>query len=204
MTEPDLTPARFIERVKTQAAARLWTLGLLTCVLIALVPIAVESTRPVDMHGQLTKERIFQAQSRIESGMAQIEIKAGILKQRKRELQAEQHLTKRPDWSVVLALVAGQFNEQLMMTGCQLGEAKDTRVRSSLGPIRDDVANNSVWMILTGVAEANSNVPGLIMRLESLGLFERVVMTGSQRESFAGGSRTTFTLACRISREGSE
>ncbi|MEM9346539.1 MAG: hypothetical protein AAGB26_07970 [Planctomycetota bacterium] len=203
MTEPDLTPARFIERVKTQAAVRLWTLGVLTCMLIALVSIGLESVQPVDMHGQLIEERIFQAKSRIETGMAQIEIKTGILKQRKRELQAEQHLTKRPDWSVVLALVARQFNEQLLMTGCQLGEAKDSGVRSSLGAIRDDVANGSVWMILTGVAEANSNVPGLIMRLESLGLFERVVMTGSQRESFAGGSRTAFTLACKISR-GSE
>jgi len=29
-------------------------------------------------------------------------------------------------------------------------------------------------------------------------LLERVVMTGSQREAFAGSSRTSFTLACRV------
>ena len=53
-------------------------------------------------------------------------------------------------------------------------------------------------MIVSGVALANSDVPGLIVRLESLGLFERVVMSSSQRERIEGGSRTVFTLACRV------
>ena len=53
-------------------------------------------------------------------------------------------------------------------------------------------------MILTGVAENNSDVPGLILRLEQTGIFNRVVMTGTKREIFAGQQRTGFTLACQV------
>lgn len=198
MSMPDLTPTKFIERTQAQSAVRLWFYPLGLCALLAIVVIGLAHAKPVDTHGQLAKERVVQANARIDQVQALIKTKSAILSQRQRELQAEQHLTERPDWSGVLTLVARQFDEQLMMTGCQLGTADDARIRGGLGLLRAEVPDDSVWMILTGVAQVNSDVPGLIMRLEGLGLFERVVMTASQRETVAGGSRTTFTLACRV------
>ena len=198
MNQPDLTPSIFIKRMQTRAAVRRWVIPVVACALISFVPIVLENTQAADTSGQLAEERMIQAQSRVETSKGLIDLKSALLSQKTRELQAGQHLTLRPDWSGVLTLVSRQFNDQLMMTGCQLGDASDTRVRGALGPIADDTPKDSVWMILTGVATANSDVLGLIMRLEQLGLFERVVMTGSQREAFAGNARTTFTLACKV------
>jgi len=198
MSGPDLTPKPFIRRVRKQAAIRRWLLPTSFCALAAVVPIFLELSKPADTSGLLARERMVQAQSRIETGQAQLAFKKTTLAQRERELEAGQHLTAKPDWSAVLTLVARQFDDKLMMTGFQLDDIKDNRVRSALGPLATDAPDGSVWLILNGVATANSDVPGLIMRLEAMGLFERVVMTGSQREAFAGSSRTSFTLACRV------
>lgn len=198
MSMPDLTPRKFTRRVQTQAAVRRWVLPTALCALLALVPIAMEHTQPADTHGQLAEQRVFQANARTENAKSQIAAKQTVLAQHQRELQAVQHLTQRPDWSGVMQLVSRQFEGQLMMTGCQLGPANDSRVRNNLGALRSDVPDDSVWLVLNGIAGANSDVPGLIMRLEALGLFDRVVMTASQRETIVGGPRTTFTLACRV------
>lgn len=198
MNQPDLTPTSFIQRMQSRAAVRRWMIPLVACALMSFVPILLENTQVADTSGQLAEERMVQAQSRVESGNGLIKSKTALLAQRERELQAEQTLTLRPDWSGVLTLVTRQFDDQLMMTGFQLGDASNNRVRGALGPIAADTPRDSVWLILNGVAQVNSDVPGLIMRLEQLGLFERVVMTGAQREAIAGGSRTTFTLACKV------
>jgi hypothetical protein len=198
MTMPDLTPTKFTQRVQSQAAVRRWIFPVVLCSVLGLIPIVLEHTQPADTHGQLAEERVQQANTRIENAKSQISAKQAVLSQRQRELQAEQHLTERPDWSGVLSLVARQFNGELMMTGCQLAPANDNRIRTQLGPLRSDVPDESVWLILRGVAGSNRDVPGLIMRLEGLGLFDRVVMTASQRETIEGASRTTFTLACRV------
>jgi len=92
----------------------------------------------------------------------------------------------------------GQFDSELVMTGFRLGEASDPGVKRDLGVVGSDAADDSVWLIVTGVAASNTNVPGLILKLERLGLFKRVVMTSNQREAFAGGQRTGFTIACRV------
>lgn len=198
MNPPDLTPGIFIKRMQTRTAVRRWLAPAIACAMISFVPIVLENTQAADTSGQLAQERMVQAQSRVDSGKTLIDSKSALLSQKTRELQAGQHLTLRPDWSGVLTLVSGQFDDQLMMTGFQLGDASDNRVRGALGSTARDTPSDSVWLILKGVAAANSDVPGLIMRLERLGLFERVVMTGSQREAFAGDSRTTFTLACKV------
>lgn len=198
MSGPDLTPKPFIRRARKQEAIRRWILPTSVCALAAIVPIFLEISKPVDTSGLLAQERMIQAQSRIETGQKQLDSKQAILAQRERELKAVQHLTAKPDWSAVLTLVARQFDDKLMMTGFQLDDIANNRVRSALGPLATDVPEGSVWLILNGVATANSDVPSLIMRLEKLGLFQRVVMTGTQREVFAGGSRTSFTLACRV------
>lgn len=198
MTEPDLTPKPFIKQMRKQAVIRRWIAPVSVCVLAAVVPIFLELSKPADMSGQLAQERVIQAQSRIESNKAQLAAQSALLVQQERELKAEQHLTSRPDWSAVLMLVARQFDENLMLAGLQLDDIKNNQVRSALGPLAGDVPDDSVWLILNGFAAVNSDVPGLIMRLESLGLFERVVMTGTQRGTFAGSARTTFTLACRV------
>ncbi|MGB1124303.1 MAG: PilN domain-containing protein [Phycisphaeraceae bacterium] len=198
MSGPDLTPKPFLRRARKQAAIRRWVLPVSACALAAVVPIFLEMAKPADMSGLLAQERMVQAQSRIDTGQSQLNGKKAILAQHQRELQAEQHLTAKPDWSAVLKLVARQFDDKLLMTGFQLDDMKNNGVRSALGPLATDVPDRSVWLILNGVASANSDVSGLIMRLEALGLFERVVMTGTQRETFAGNARTSFTLACRV------
>jgi len=198
MSGQDLTPRPFINRARKQSAIRRWTLPTSVCALAAIVPIFLELSKPGDTSGLLAQERMVQAQSRIETGRSQLESNQAVLAQRDRELKAVQHLTAKPDWHAVLTMVARQFDDQLVMTGFQLDGIDNNRVRNALGPLAKDVPAGSVWLILTGVANANSDVPGLIMRLEQLGLFQRVVMTGTQREPFAGGSRTSFTLACRV------
>ena len=198
MSGVDLTPQPYHRRCHVQAVVRGWAIAAGLCLLAALAPIAVESTRPVDQSAMLAGERMIQAKAQARQSERIAEELSAQIYQREREIQAASHLTRRPDWSALLNQIAAQFQGKMMMTGVRQGAASDGEVRRGLGVIAQDVPDDSQWVILTGIAGENSDVPGLILRLESLGLFDRVVMTQTQRQTFAGGARTGFVLACRI------
>lgn len=194
----DLTPRLYTQRNRTRRVVQRWSVAAALCALVALVSIALEQSRAPDASAARARERLLLAENRVEQSKAELKSVQRLLKVHERELRAERHLTERPDWSAVLTIVAGQFDRRLVMTGFRLGAAEDSQIRSALGPIGADVPPDSVWLIVTGVAESNSDVSGLILRIEQLGLFDRVVMTGTQREAFAGEQRIGFTLACRV------
>ncbi|MFN3166840.1 MAG: hypothetical protein ACE37H_07230 [Phycisphaeraceae bacterium] len=198
MTRVDLTPNTYLNRCRSRAVLRRWLAVLALCLLVTAVSVGLASTGRPDHASALTREGVAQAEARRVQNQALATTLETRLKQLERELQAGEHLTRRPDWSAVLDRVAAQFQGEMVMTGFRLGPITDSKVRTVLGPVAADAPQGSVWLILTGVAAANSDVPGLILRLESLGLFDQVVMTGTQRETFAGAARTGFVMACRV------
>lgn len=198
MSVPDLTPKPYTQRSRVQRVVRAWSVGCALCGLLAILPIVLEHSRAPDVNALRARERLLLAENRLEQSRSEIKAIDRLLKVHERELLAERHLTERPDWSAVLTLVAQQFDEQLVMKGFALGPAEDSQVRQSLGPLGGRVPADSVWLTIDGVAESNKVVSALILRLESLGLFERVVMTETKREVFANEPRTGFSLACRV------
>lgn len=198
MSESDLTPKPYLKRVRTRAALRHWAVLVSGCALVTFSVVIFGASQGPDGSEAQVQERLTLAQARLAQSKSAIQSISATLKQYERELKAEQHLTRRPDWNAALSLVAQQFDEGLVMTGFDLGAMDDSEVRKALGKLRSDVPDDSVWLIVYGVADSNRAVPDLILRLEKMGLFYRVVMTGTQREAFAGASRMGFTLACRV------
>jgi len=198
MTVTDLTPKAYLNRCRSLAALRRWSYASVACLLFAVVSVGLESAQRPDDSAALAREQIAQAEARLVQDQALAKTYTAQLKQLERELQATSHLTRRPDWSAVMVKVGTQFKGKIVMTGFRLGPVTDSQVRAALGPAGVDAPEGSVWLVLTGVASSNSDVPGLILRLESLGLFDRVLMTAAQRETFAGASRTGFVVACRV------
>ena len=198
MSRVDLTPKPYQVRCRARAAVKRWLLAVSLCTFGVVLPLSIESARPPDHSAELAHERMVEANERVTQTKLITQSLSEQLLQSERELQAEMHLTRRPDWSMVLTLVASQFDSRVMMTGFRLGPLSYSQVRTGLGEAAQDVPADSVWVILTGVASENSDVPGLILRLESLGLFERVIMTETQRQTYAGGTRSGFVLACRV------
>ncbi len=197
MNASDLTPRSYRVRCRQRMALRYWALAVAVCGLFAIATISLESTRHADLSNAVIHEQIQQARLRTEQTQAKVQSLTTLLQQYERELQAQEHLTRRPDWSDVMGRVSSQFQGQVM-TGFRLGPASQSNIRAGLGSIATSVPADSIWLVLTGVAGANSDVSGLILRLEELKLFERVVMTETRRESFAGSPRTGFVLACRV------
>lgn len=198
MTPTDLTPRTYLQRIRIHSALRGWSIAAALCGLASVSALLLNAGRGPDIASARTAERLQLAESRITKARQSTKALELELKTQERALQAERHLTQRPDWSAVIQVVAKQFDGKLVMKGFHLGQAEENNVRTALGQLSSDVPGDSVWLIVTGVAESNSDVPGLILRLERLGLFKRVVMTGNQREVFAGQPRTGFTLACRV------
>lgn len=198
MSSGDLTPRTYLKRCRSRTALQRWVAVACMCAVASSVPIGIESARAPDRTVSVARERMAQAQNRYIQSEAAAAQMSHILKQSERELQAESLLTRRPNWSELLRRVALQFEGKMMMSGFRLGTVADPQVRASLGQVAADVPADSIWLVLIGVAGANSDVPGLIIRLEELGLFDRVVMTGTKRELYAGAPRTGFVLACRI------
>lgn len=195
---PDLTPVTYLNRGRTRGALRRWVVATVVCAITAAAPIAILSTQGSDSQAAQAEERFAQAQARITQSDTAAKQAAAALIKSERELHAAEHLTKRPDWGGVIRLVTRQFGDRVMMQSLRLAGSDDSAVRGALKTLGPEAPEGSVWLIVSGVAGENSDVHALVLRLEQLGLFDRVLMTGTQREVFSGQQRTGFMLACRV------
>lgn len=198
MSLVDLTPRSYLKQCRSRTALQRWVLCGCLCALVAAVPIGIESSQQPDQSAWVARDRILQAESRMAKTQVLTQSVTAEWIQQERKLQASSHLTQRPDWSEVMGRVAAQFDGPVVMTGFRLGTLSDPTVRAALGAIAGDVPEDSIWLVLSGAAGENSDVPDLILRLEAMGLFERVLMTETRREAFAGAPRSGFILACRV------
>lgn len=194
----DLTPESYVKHRQIHSIVSAWSAAVACAGLICLFAVLLEHSRADESALRDTSERIARLQTQVKQATSKTETIHADIERYQRELKAEQDLTTRPDWSSAMNVVAAAFNEKVVMTGFSVGSPSDTGVSGSLGAMASDAPPDSRWMTLRGVAQSNTSVPDLISRLESIGLFEQVVMTQNQRDRFAGDARIRFTLACRL------
>ena len=102
---------------------------------------------------------------------------------------ATHHIEDQPDWSVLLALLAGKADDQIVIRGCE--------VRTSSSP----AAGNGPALIVSvgGVARSPADAQQYVLRLERSGLFERVTLLDTHREPFLSSEGAAFRIESILS-----
>ncbi|HET6251691.1 MAG TPA: hypothetical protein VFE47_28660 [Tepidisphaeraceae bacterium] len=121
-------------------------------------------------------------------------------------------LVSQPDWSLLLKLLAALNGDAVVLKSVAL----DTRAEaaasvipviqtfSSSGKSTKPLAaepKRAVRLILIGTGESQLAVTQFVVRLEKTGLFDRVIVADTGRETFMAGSAISFRLEC-ILKEG--
>lgn len=102
-----------------------------------------------------------------------------------RQIAGGRVLSERPDWSTLLRLVATAAGPEVLLHGFSLG---------TTGPTIDAGA----WVALEGFAADPATVSAFALRLEGLGLFDRVTIESSRREPYRDRTATSFNLRCEL------
>lgn len=195
MAENNLLPKRYLERRAARFARRLWVTLAVCCALLATTLVAwsmMEST-PAETDGFV--RQLAQIESRHEASRREASLLASQLAADQRESAAIDAVAGQPDWRALLLRIAGVLGDRAMLTACRFGPGDEVRLPREAGEGASEPS--SAWLVLGGVAQAYQDVPALVLRLEEMGLFSRVVLIETTPQAFGGEERIGFRIACR-------
>jgi hypothetical protein len=199
-----IPPARLSQK-RLRARLRLWAevcgiYGLLIAVALLCAHVAWGE------YDSVVSRQVQLASRRNE------EVTASIVEARRRlahavpALQAAQTIQEQPDWSRLLALLAGDLGDDIVLKGCKLlaldGSQQDLIAR--LNAPQDRAAAALVFgprpyqLQLTGFGKTRHAISEFTVRLERAGLFAAVRCTHSDREPLLNGEATAFTVECQL------
>jgi hypothetical protein len=116
----------------------------------------------------------------------------------------------QPDWSVLLGLLAQSLGEEIVLTSCKLESQPPTpdapapmprpgaaapapESTAAAAALREPGARRYTLQI-SGIGRTQSSVSQFVLRLERLGLFERVTILKTARELFGEHDSIGFRL----------
>jgi len=125
-------------------------------------------------------------------------------------LETTQAFREQPDWSLLLAGLAQELGEDLVLTRCQLavvneqGQAavQDPNPSASSKPpaksLRASLMEQRYRLTLSGFGLTQESVSQFVLGLEGNGLFDRVRLVSSSRQTFGSSQAVGFSVECRL------
>jgi Tfp pilus assembly protein PilN len=112
------------------------------------------------------------------------------LNEQKLILAAEQSISDQPDWSLLLTYLADEvLGDKVVLGGCVLAP-------SAPGDQADNTDSDTLVLTLTGYGQSTADVSQFILRLEQVGLFEKVTLARTNREPYLAGQAIAFEARC--------
>lgn len=116
----------------------------------------------------------------------------------------------QPDWSLLLSVISSTLDEEIVLNNARLttsdASSSNRQVAAAAAapptsrPSGD--ADAKFTVALQGFAKSQAAVTQFVLRLERLGLFDRVEMMNSSRQPFGNGDATGFRIECELRRIG--
>ncbi|CAN5703043.1 hypothetical protein BH09PLA1_BH09PLA1_08040 [soil metagenome] len=112
----------------------------------------------------------------------------------------------QPDWSLLLAIISSTIDDDILLTSTKLDVATASEARPASRPSNSEkdspLAPPSLMTIsLHGMARSQAAVTQFALRLENLGLFERVDLGRSSRQTIGATEANVFRIECLLNRQ---
>jgi hypothetical protein len=111
----------------------------------------------------------------------------------------------QPDWSLLLTVISSTLDEEIVLNNARLDTSDASTANRQLGAPTSRPSNETdtkIMVALQGFAKSQAAVTQFVLRLERLGLFDRVEMMNSSRQPFGNGDATGFRIECELRRIG--
>ena len=201
-----------------RARCRAWTIGASAYALLCVVAFAASGAIDVADDPTVASD-LAQLPARIDASQRALTTLRAQLAEAQARLNAARAVAQQPDWSVLLGLLAQSLGDDIVLTACRL-EAEHPSDRAAASspppgginraadggrsgaPAAPVVGPGSRFTLeLAGLGRTQASVSRFVLRLEQLGLFERVTIVKTGREMFGEHESIGFRLEATLGAE---
>jgi len=204
MNQVNLIPMARRDAKRRRAAMRRW---LLICTMYALLLPASFTARYLFANGgnQAVANNLNDVASQIaESKLTLASLKPQLV-EAQRTLAANRAVSRQPDWSLLLGLIAQTLGDDVVLRNCQLNPVTEHPTGAQTPEDATTIAAPDQYLLqISGLGRTQAAVSQFILRLEQLQLFDRVNLISTAREPFGAGRAFGFQVECELSRQGGE
>ena len=174
-----------------------WVTGLLAYGLVLLagylvtVRYAAADSQPIDQESRKTSRQLEN------SGKAVVSLTQE-LGQAQKKLWTAQAVGQQPDWSHLMTLLSQNLDDTIVLNLCRLQKTKPAESPAKKGDAPDAAVHAQLGLELEGYAKAQSNVSEFVLRLEKLGLFDKVKLVKTTRQEYLKAQAVAFRLECTL------
>jgi Fimbrial assembly protein (PilN) len=198
MMRINLLPTARRDALARLIRVRRWTVSLGTGTAVLAVVLAGARAAWPDERTRLRTEQTALEAMR-DDLMAQVSSLKIEVRQKSEALRAASKIGDEPDWSILLALVADRTQRHIVLTSLSLEPSERSPDTPASTPTSSEPPSRA--LVLDGVGTSAHQVSLFSVRLEQLGLFERVVIEKSERSQTGQLGSIAFTIRCRLPQE---
>ncbi len=166
------------------AVAGYAALAVVACVVYRAASSPVDFAALSDQYSELEVELTAAKQQR--------EALIPELREQQLLLAAGRSIADQPDWSLMLTYLADEvLGDSVVLSDCSLKPAQDHSGDGSL-------SDTPLTFTLSGYAKTTPDVSRFVLRLEQMGLFDKVTLARTDREPFLAGTAIVFEIQCDL------
>jgi hypothetical protein len=117
-------------------------------------------------------------------------------------IEANRTVAEQPDWSVLLALLAKTTSDDVILRGVTIGPPVMSAAQASATPRGAKAAAPDAVLEIMGVGRTQLAVSRHVLRMEQTGLFSKVTLVDTGRETFLRETAIGFRLQCTFGEPG--
>ena len=211
MTRDNLIPAWRLQKRSRLNRVRTWATALgVYGVLLGATYVACLAFGADD--GQAVLEQMRHSTERFRKAGKEIHTLRASLTEASRQIAAAHSLAQNPDWSLLLAMVARELSDDVVLDRCSLApvdtgaDEKPSAVPAGAARAEalgaGEVLYQRYLLDLSGFAQTQMGVSQFVLRLENSRLFESIRLIKTQKRQFMDSQAVSFRIECALSGTG--
>jgi len=205
MNDVNFIPAERLAAKRCKARIYLWAVACGTYVVLLAAGSLAACVLCPGRDGD-PAEQLAEAENQIkQDNKAMLELRR-TLAETTAAMETTRAIREQPDWSRLLTGLSQELGQELVLTRCQLvamredGKALTEPWSDALlaKPLLTLVTKHRYQLVLQGFGRTQESVSRFALGLEGIGLFERVRLINSSRQTFLSGQAVAFTIECRF------
>jgi hypothetical protein len=162
--------------------------------------------------GKAVLEQMRHSTERFRKAGKEIHTLRASLTEASRQIAAAHSLAQNPDWSLLLAMVARELSDDVVLDRCSLApvdtgaDEKPSAVPAGAARAEalgaGEVLYQRYLLDLSGFAQTQMGVSQFVLRLENSRLFESVRLIKTQKRQFMDSQAVSFRIECALSGKG--
>ncbi len=204
MTRANLIPAWRLQKRSRLNRAATWATALgIYGVLLGGAYAACFALGADD--GKVVLEQMRRSTERFGKSGKEIHALRASLTEASQQIAAARALAQNPDWSLLLAMVARELSDDVVLERCSLAPvdaSADDKSPAAGAAKAEEVLYQRYMLDLSGFAQTQMSVSQFVLRLEKSRLFESVRMIRTQKRNFMDGQAVSFRVECALSGKG--